>query len=384
MLQLLESNIKSGLTIFTADGEKKYALTKVEVAKNSIQIKSTHTFSSSAELKKEAKGNIILCYSSPSVLSFQSNEDDPEKAIQSIIPGAKLEDFYIQKSIGNQSIYEVLNLNELKEVVEALQQIAIQVTDVVLEKNSLCNLFSSLDQEIVGLHHQIEQNGIFSPIEENQRSSNHIEEQSLSPENTLAFGAILSVMEESFTSWNLPESVINNQSQSKGKKQLKLTTIVCVSLLLIASLANLFFFQSYNKQLTEIDQKLYGSNASQERLTSLKEKVDLQNELLRSLNTIDASSGAYFLDQLGGNIPKQINLNYLGLEPPVKIKAKKKIEFESNEVTIEGHTISTLALNNWIEEINQMENVNEVSLLSYEDNKENKGKFVLQIQLKDA
>lgn len=384
MFKNIGSHKKNALAVYSLDGRRQYYHLEAIASNNSIRITETRSYNSIDELKESGVSDVTICYSSSSVLSDVSAGADPEKALQNVIPGAKADDFFIQCSSENQNDFEFVNAHEVNQVVSELSAVGIHVTSIVLEKAALHALYNNLEKRVPGVIHEINNDGIVSAVQPDHEARITIEGKTRNAYEILAFGALLRGFDTTALEWNVPVEVLGNQKESEGKQLLKRVTVGSVVVILLVSLINLFLFQSYTNELAEVDKKLYSSNATQERLQALTSQVEIQNELLSGLNRIQPKTGAYFLDQLAQRIPKQVNLSYLGLEPPKKIKSRKKIIFAANELIVEGRTVSTLALNNWIEDIGDMENVTDVKLLSYEDNKENRGKFKLQIHLTDA
>jgi len=331
--------------------------------------------------KKIGKGKVSVLILSPATMSFTGESEKIEESVKNYIPGLDTDTFYLEKVENQISLLDQASFR----VVEHLNNNKIQVDEVVLEPSALITLKAIKPEVFIGgLNFQLEKGGISSVDNSVSIEEYVVEDKTLSKEQFLALGAALSIPVGGVERVNTPDALLLAQKTKQDRKVFQFALGSVLGVLLFLAIVNYFMFSSYNEQLTLIDQKLFSTNASEERLNRLKKEVDEIQQLKIGINEVSLTEGAYIIDRLCSILPDEIRLSYISVESPNKIKDNHQIEFDSGQLKISGNTSSTLALNRWMENSSKVDGVKEVKLKSYEDSNESKGDFEINIELKSV
>jgi len=377
---MLFSTKTYGLSL-TTDGllESTAGCVQLSLEKNQVNIIECSQSPLSEVITDLKKETVSCCLSSSSIIAFESDKTDISEALNSFLPGVNPETFFIQKV---ENYFAIINQTELNAFLELKREQGLKITQVILEPVALFALQRATNEtEIAGENFRLIKNSIVKVDSNGSNHSLRIDNHNLRTSEYLAFGSSIAHQVIELEQINLPETLKSISKTLSEEKQFKTILSACIGLLLVLSLGNYMYFSSLTAKNQELDLALYSSNASQEKLESLKQKVEEYQQLRSGLNEVKDQQGAYLLDLIGQSVPKEIIFKSINLEAPDKIKEGYQIKFNENLLTIEGKTTSTMALNKWIDKVSKSGWVDDVELMSYEDNKENRGNFKLQMFL---
>lgn len=353
-----------------------------EFAKDKVEIESHQKLSFDDAIKLLSQKNTIVTLSSPSIIHLKLENQSIAEAIESFFPGVSIDTFFTQRF---EDSLALINKEELNKLLNLLGEQGIKSAHVILEPIALLALqHTTGDDQIQGLEFDYENAQLQESKNTEDYSYKTIDEKNLNTLEYVSFGGSLIVKAFEIEETGHPEMLKANSKSVKEEKTVKRTLVACVGLLLFLSLGNYIYYSHLTQMNKDLDLTLFSSNASQERLDALKIKVSQYQQLRSGLNEISQKQGAYLLDELGKSLPKEIAFRKLCLESPQKIKEGYQIEFDENVLTLEGKTTSTIALNNWIEEISEADLVDDIKLINYEDSKEKRGNFTIKLFLESV
>jgi hypothetical protein len=317
----------------------------------------------------------------------KQNEYDPVQLIRSLIPNASPEDFYIKVyDFETNSFVALIRTEQVKSLIEGFTANNLFVTEINLGPFSLSNILGQLSafDSIVcpGYRINIENNS----IKDYQLCSEHLDfqyqigEEKFSSESILSFATGLDFfIEENKDQKNaeIEGSRISYRFHRKGKVFGMAGLVLLFSILLI----NFLMFDSYNKKVNMIQQKVAMNRTLVNQHDSLKSEFLRKKAFSEKFGNTGSSTFSLYLDRLASKVPNEVILDKVFINPIRKHSGNnKKLEFENNKIIIEGRTKSSLDINQYIKDIKSFSWVKEVEVINFKNEKTNKtAQFILEI-----
>lgn len=283
-----------------------------------------------------------------------------------LLPNAKPEDFYLQSFIFNESTYASIArkdlINDWSNKFKNHFLVAIELGDEAQTtlKESI-DLSSSNNEPI--------------PIGEALLNPTGI------PAFSVALKSILSIEEGTLTI----EKTKLAADEFIQKRIFQLGGAAILGIALIVLLANFILFQNYRNANAEIAleaSKYMSINTTKDSLLSV---IKQREDFLSKSGWMKKITISKELDNIAAIMPKELLLNTITFNPiDEKLSRElRKNQFQSGIIHISGETSNTVALNQWVNDINKMDLVNTTDILKYEyDSRNRVGLFKIAIKTK--
>jgi len=377
------------LEFFSAEDREEISFLLLEKKKNELTISQKEIFTSREKLLAEkSKHPTVLVINNGQVLQKETAGTDPndKKLLHKAFPNLQADEFY----------YEIWR-RESSSVIAICRKIYIEgllgeigknypIAGVSLGITSLSNLTAFGLPDTVTTNTQV-----ITPYADNLIqntgliSSADYSINGLSIPNThlLTFSSALQVLMPGSTTGSITE---NNQTLLEKFRQnaffekgLRLSIIMILALLL----ANFFLFTYYFDNATAMGQAVSVNRSGIENIAKIKARIDDKEKRLEEFTADNASASSSFLNEVAHLLPSSITLTAMVYNPlEKKIKEGEKVLITDNLATISGHTISNTAFTGWIENIEKMERVKKVTIVSFGKDDENKTAFSIHIELR--
>ncbi len=180
------------------------------------------------------------------------------------------------------------------------------------------------------------------------------------------------------------ESEWNDRSEIKEKRTFERFGLVMMSVLLLIVFGN-YFYQNYLQQkISELESQLLIQNDNLALLDRLNQEKERKKTLIGNAGIFTPRFNAYYLDQIGLTVPKNVVLTQLELYPlDGKLKQKQKINVFRDLINVEGTTPSNSELDKWISALDRKDWVKTVEVMNYIKNDSLPAEFNLQITIKE-
>lgn len=356
-----------GVDITLKQDGNEFHLVELSRKKDSITITKEASYHSFDELLSTVeKGALIgIRLSGKGVLSKKFDSAIPETQLLSqLLPNAKPDDFYVQTNEHNSKTNASIIRKELLiEWVEKFEQYFLVTIELGNESQEVLeqyiNYSETEDQEIT-------------------IGDQKLNKESL-PAFSAAFKAILNIDEATLTL----TTTSHQHDEYFQKRIFQLAGVTTLGLSLIILLANFILFQNYRTANAEVSQeaaKYMSINATKD---SLRTVIDQREDFLAKTGWLSDNIISKQLDAIASIMPSELLLNSMVFNP---LDEKLTREFRKNQFTtgvihIAGETSNTVALNQWVSDINKMKTVTKTDIIKYEyDSRNRVGLFKIAVR----
>ncbi|WP_425657342.1 hypothetical protein [Tenacibaculum ascidiaceicola] len=361
---------------FNPQGEECYHFLKLKKKGKELQLDSKKTFSTRKELisflKESKQQQIVLVFNNLQVLTKIINKpENYQNIFQLAYPNLNSTEFYYQHEKINGNIFlAVTRKSYIDNLIELYSSNQISVLDFSLGNLSvfeIANLFQTKEVTTSNSKILIEHGKIINITPKHFNNKNYdINGLNIDSNSLLSLGIIISFyLKTNFYHTKTHfDSFKNKVIFNKGYKT---TLSFCLVILFI----NFLFFSSYYKKVTELSSYIEINNSTKENLKLLGDEVIEKEKLLNQIQNYSSISIAKYIDEITHTIPNTILLTELNYQPFLNtIKEEKEIKNELKTIRISGNFKSNSDISNWVDIIEKLTWVKEVSRLKIENTKQ--------------
>ncbi|TXK78891.1 hypothetical protein [Mesonia sp. K4-1] len=369
--------------------------TVLKKTKNEVDIDKTFQVDGVESLPEYVSKNkaISLIINTKDVLykCIHSNQKDGETLINIAFPNINITEFYYQIISNNSNVHIFLCRKiQLEKIVNQFTALKYQVVEV--------NLSNFLTQYL----HLFSENKTFktsnSIISLEGDSIKYIKRQNLggvkegydfkglsvSNHHLLSFLASISLLlnfEPLHT--NLLESNKKLQKAYLQERFYKLFSNFAIAFLLISLLINFIFFNSNYTAVQELQETSKINSNTKNSINALNAEVEKKQLIVENILNSSSSTSSLFLNEVIHSLPPTVLLTEFDYQPLEKrIRKEKPIEFTNNSITISGTTTEREGFSYWVYELEKMNWISKVSILSYGDIEDNT-EFIIKLDIAD-
>lgn len=166
------------------------------------------------------------------------------------------------------------------------------------------------------------------------------------------------------------------RSNYRDKKQFRVIGIAAIVIFLIALVGN-YFYQGYiNERNTDLEAKIMVYSDNLKKIDQIDQEMLRKKQLIANSGIIRSNYFSTTLDQIGASLPSSIILDEIQIYPlHKKLKRNEKPSFNRKTIKIAGSTNSSENIDLWIEQLNELEWVDNVAILSFSSDEEKKTSF---------
>ncbi|MGV3610293.1 MAG: hypothetical protein ACO1N0_05060 [Fluviicola sp.] len=165
----------------------------------------------------------------------------------------------------------------------------------------------------------------------------------------------------------IDEEVLNQTKINyKDYKRFRIIGLSILSFFLVTLTINYFLVNHLNQVAADYEQEIAGYQdnfAVIDRIKQEKQRklILFQNSGMQSHNLL-----SYYADEVGASVPKEIQFTEMELFPLTQqLKPKHKVETDNSKIIIQGITLNSKVLDDWMEDLEQKEWVQSVEVINY-------------------
>jgi hypothetical protein len=384
-----------GITVnILSDNELDFDFVLLSRNKNSINIEKSGSFDNFDDLEKENFKNIPLYLTiiGKGIIYRRFNEpvsveDSDNVLLNKIIPGAKPDDFHLQKDNTYSGYYvNLIRKSPLEHILKLFLSGGYQVFDISIGPfalNSIANFIGNNEISCKGLTILVEDNVIHS-IESSSDQIDRkyrIEDVDISSDIILSFAHALTFYNSNFYSETRLPELLHLRQEFLYKQLFTLGKWTLLTGVFMILLLNFIFYGKYNQKINTLSTEYNSSIDGINKLKKMSEQIREQENFILENNLDKPSKSSYYIDRLATLRPSKISLKQIIICPlQSDIKPKKKIEHEENKIIIEGTVSQGNDLSNWVRSIEKETWVKTVDITSFKQNdKKRNADFTLEL-----
>jgi len=402
-INLFRSRELYGIEVNTDENEWQFRYLRIKNYYGKVTLKVTQDkWVNYAELIKEITKKISLPFTTNfpvtliftgkqviiRKLSIDNAEIEDSILLQKILPGAKLSEFFFQKTVLEDCIFVSLIRNKI--INEIVAQFSSNKWTVVNVKAGPVDVFF-IQNELSG--NQIDlgkysfnftTKEISDNVEESVRNCK-IADLTLSNRLIIPLAVILSDIQWKFDVKTLPKVIQENNIELKfWHYQMALLRFFFITILFLIG-TSYFINENYQQAIINLQETTAEQNNSNQLFQQKQNDYNSKVAILSSTGVVSSKKINKIGDRIGITLPSNIRLLELSIFPlKSKVKKEKKIEFSKELISVKGISQSSGLLNNWIEILGKEDWIKEVTILNYsQTDKQNPGIFELEIVLNE-
>lgn len=171
-------------------------------------------------------------------------------------------------------------------------------------------------------------------------------------------------------------------SDFTAKRQFQILGATAISIILLSLIINHFYLNSLNQDIAQLESDLSVSNENLALLDRLEQEKKRKEQLVLSAGVTSSKFLAFYLDEIGSEVPKAITLQSLQVFPLTgKLKDKQKVEVDQHLIAITGVTQNNEIMDDWIERMDRFAWIGGIELINYLKNESGSADFKLEIRI---
>lgn len=343
----------------------------------------------SDHIKSSIKANLIITDSN--VLNKEVNTIGTDQEILAeAYPNLDINDFYYQiLKTSQKSFVAICRKEYVHAIIDQYKKVNILITTVDLGSFKVSSLLSYFKDATLLTHNSSIKSSseeIFSIHNDNCDKEEYIIDTLKIPSTyILPFASILyTVTNQSIITGNIEEKNTELISTYKETQFFKKTLQYGIVFLLISLLINFFIFNSKYKTLQNLQEEQQVYATQKENIEKQQSIVSTKEGIVNSIITTGFSKSSYFVDQITQLQPSTVILKSLNYQPLAKtIRNDKPLTIKNKTILITGDSSDKTSFTNWINKIESLYFVNQVTIVNYGLDKKNISLFEIAINLTD-
>lgn len=375
-----------GIEFFSVNNKDSIAFVQVEKNKSGLIISKNEVFDTIESLSKE-KTNCaaVLIINNIHVLQkeIQGNDLNDKKLLHKAFPNLNTEEFYYEIWRKNTiTIISICRKNYVDNLIHSLQS-SFKITSVSLGVCAIANLTSFSVPDVIATSTQTlflsaEENIIHPEIKQNKNYI--INELNILNINILGFASVLKLIFPSKNTGSIIDLNTLLTEEFKQKTFFEKGIKIGIGFILIILVINFFLFSYYFDKATVINEKVSLNKTGIENIKRIKERIKEKEQILKNFTDISSSRSALLINKVTASLPSSILLSEIIYHPlEKKVKNEEQIISLDNTINISGTTLSNQAFTSWVENIEKIKLVKEVTIVSFGKNPENETVFSIKI-----
>jgi hypothetical protein len=378
------------IEVFSKNGDH-YAVLEAEQKKKELRISRSDVFSDLEDVKKyKSKNPLVLVINNNQVLQKEvaGNEINDKKLLHKAFPNIRLEEFYYD--IWRREASSVIAICRKSYADEVCRLIGenFKLSGISLGGCSISVLNGIETPDIITTNTHLidfihDDNGVVLQDVDEQKQYNL---NGLEVNNTqiLSFCGILKcILNLSSTNGSINDVQLQLLENYKQHAFFQKGLVTAVSVILVALLINFFLFTHYFEKLQLLNQTLTLNSGNVENVTQIKKRVNDKEKKLLSFNSGNASRSSLILNEIVKELPSSILLSGISYNPlEKKIKDHEAVITQDGSVIISGTTLSNEAFIGWVNAVEELVFIHNVTIVSFGKDDNNDTKFSIKINLK--
>jgi hypothetical protein len=323
--------------------------------------------------------------------------DKEDIGIESVLPGAKADDFYLQQMEGYNDFQFIsfIRRNQLDEILTSFLEKGFWVVTGAIGPAPLQNIlpYSDIDPNVGRtLHLPGFSIQILGDLIDAYSTSSEINpsfellfgEERVGSDHLLAYASAFSRFQSDKPAF-LSESIKKRAYEFHYQKIFRRAGTGVAGFFFILLFSNYLLFNKYASEFSELNYKVSFSSDLSKQADTLRLQIQRKETFLKDIGMLESSRLSYFADQLAFDFPASLLLKEVRLNPAEHTSDfdEEKLSFRQNTLIVKGSCWQSTDLNEWIGKIKKKGWVEEVSLTNLvQDKLIERGEFSIEIAIR--
>jgi Tfp pilus assembly protein PilN len=396
----IKSKSVTGVEVaFSGDGNPWFNLCILKKDKSSLHTESVKIKITNIE-ELPSKLPVCLVLNGKGIIhkKLSCKEDDSDKALlERVLPNANINDFYLQRynTFHDHIFVSIVRKSQVDPLLKSFKEKGLTVISCTLSPfivsgilPLLKNSDSFFELEVPGYMLNASDGVIesFHPTETiKDLPPLQIGNESVYRELVFAFASALSYFLPIQNMLSIEITEVNEQrNEFKQKTIFQFAGLGVLVFFLSLLLINYFVFDHYWKKKNMLESEFSLSQESLSHYEKLKTEFEEKQKFFEKAGLLDASRTSWYADRLAEDIPDNILLKELEINPLQKKSIQDTLlVFLAKTIHVSGSCKTSGELNDWTKIIRAKQWVKQLNILNYSQDKEqNIAGFSLEILVK--
>ena len=386
------------------EGQYKILLTVLTLSKNSIVLEKKESIldgkieSLKEVLEKDTPVYVVLNGRGILHKKITDSGSDTASLIQSVLPNAKVQDFYIQTSVAEKSsLVSIIRKELVDPILIALESNQWHCIGLSLGGSVVKSIVSLISEEVkTGLFnwssHSIELDKEGSIVDYKQLVASaekkyfKLDTEKVEDDYLLSYAAAFSILVNTDPQEPFVDRVILVKEEYLNKLLFQKLSWSVLVLFLVVLMVNFILFTNFSSKNNELSQKESKYSSLFSEMENLSKEVKEKEAFLSEAGWLKSSSNTFYADRIAASVPSSVKLTEFSINPldERKSKEEKKELFSTGVILLKGDCTRPTELNEWLDKIKSIDKITKAKLVNYSyDTKENKGSFRIEIETKN-
>lgn len=378
----------AAIEFFSLSRQEKIAFLLVQKKRDELLIAETHIYNDIKELgQKKAKLPVALIINNEQVLQkeVQGTDANDKKLLHKAFPNLQSDDFYYEiwrrESSSVIAICRKLYVEELLSGVNQYFKIATTSLGICsIATLSGFELPKELSTNTQTIAFETQESILINIIPSFKKYI--INSLELPNTHLLTFCGILNILLPSLTTGSITDlnTTLDETFKQKVFFEKGLKAVIFVLLLLL--LVNFFLFSFYFKKANEMAETASLNKAGIENISLINKRLKDKEQRLERFGNNTASASSEIINDMVKNMPPSLLLSEMTYHPiEGKLKEGEPLKVSDSLVSISGTSISNMAFTSWIEELEKLNRINNVTIASFGKDANGSTVFTISISI---
>lgn len=311
-----------------------------------------------------------------------------EYILTTAFPGLSLEDFYYQAvEVKDGFLVSVVRKNIFEQIIEEATTSKLNIIGVNIGYSSIKKILPLFEEKNLiskSLRIQNDSNNIGEvSLMDNTSIDYVVEDHKFNSDWLLSFSGLFCYDNKVKTKANnLIERIQELEDGYFGRNFFKKVGILGVLFFFLVLFINSLFYANYSKKLNVLTENNNVNEVREKEISTRLKKLEESEAIVFGIISNGNSKSSYYLNSLTSSMPSTIILDEFQFQPlKRRVQENKPIEYEENSIQLLGESNDKMSFNNWLNELENIEWINKVTLIDYGLASKNKDEFEINIQL---
>lgn len=162
------------------------------------------------------------------------------------------------------------------------------------------------------------------------------------------------------------EILDQTKANYKDYKQFRVIGLSILSFFLVTLTINYFLVNHLNQVAVDYEEEIAGYQENFAVIDRIKQEKQRKLILFQNSGMQSGNLLSYYADEIGATVPKDIQFTEMELFPLIQqLKPKHKVETDNSKIVIQGITLNSKILDDWMEDLEKKQWIQSVEVMNY-------------------
>ncbi len=326
----------------------------------------------SKNLLKET--HCYLTINTDQVLIKETELKEDTAMVTEAFPGLITDDFYYEiKRTSQKAFVAICRKNIVDEIIQSLRDIGISVLGFNIGFGVLGNIEQYLNSEKIQTSKYVIRttDNEFQSFDEDNRLislSYGIEGEQINSNYLMPLAGLFNYIAPSGISSNIGTRSQTLLQDFRSRVLLKKGLIAGAGMLFLSLIINALLFNGYYNELESLQEQASLVESHKAKYTQKQKEVEQKENIVNNILLSGGSKSGFYLNRIMDSQPESVQFSLFEYQPLEKsIRPDKTISYQINEIKLEGESMDKQLFNNWIQQLDRLNWVDEVSTYKYSE-----------------